>query len=744
MTPTVNDNCGATLTSNIANGSEFPVGSTTVTLTARDNCGNTTTCSFVVTVEEETTTGGGTGGGSGSGSGSLSVTCPSDIFMACDNNTTINVPQPQVNTTCDLCTGGDISGFLFIGNFRGTNYYLSRYKSTWPQARVGATNIGGFLAKIESAEENSFLASRLPVNSAFIGLNDEAQEGTFRWTDGDAPVYTNWYPRQPNDYQGNQDYVELLNSGLWNDEFNYERLLFIVEIPCVSVRQTAGPTTLKDLQSSTRVEFEVTDACGNVETCSFDVVVEQRLSIECPEDIRVETSANGAYVSYSLPEVTTCCSVGNAQPRSISGFVYMGYHNGSYYYCSRNNATWSQANATTRSLGGYLATIESAAENSFLASQLLTQTAFVGVSDHITEGRFLNVNNRVINFAKWAVNQPSNTSGNQHFVELNRYGLWNDVSAAAQREYIMEVPADVRFTLVEGLPSGAVFPVGTTTVTVLATDACGVSETCSFDVTVNNTNSGGSFCRSFAQRSDLGYIRETKFDNLLFRSGNNGGFADLTDHCIDVVEGGEFDLRLTPGFGSQAYLAYYHFYIDFNGDGDFEDTRELIGTARSSNVIAGTFPIPIGTKNGQIRMRVIMSLNGFPKSPCDIVGFGEVEDYCLNVRPHRSEALGKSRSDIGIVELQGQGIETGIAFNEHTLEDIKLTISPNPVSNMMSISYDATNVAEAHIIDLKGQVVRTIDDLSRRIDVSDYSSGMYLLRVIHQDGTSKVEKFIVE
>ena len=62
----------------------------------------------------------------------------------------------------------------------------------------------------------------------------------------------------------------------------------------------------------------------------------------------------------------------------------------------------------------------------------------------------------------------------------------------------------------------------------------------------------------------------------------------------------------------------------------------------------------------------------------------------------------------------------------------------------MSISYDATNVAEAHIIDLKGQVVRTIDDLSRRIDVSDYSSGMYLLRVIHQDGTSKVEKFIVE
>lgn len=745
MTPTVTDNCGASLTSNVTNGSQFPIGSTTVTLTARDNCGNTTTCSFVVTVEEETTTGGGTGNG-GTGSGSLSVTCPSDMVMACDDNTSASIPQPQVSSSCDLCAGGDISGFLFIGNFRGTNYYLSRTKATWPRARTEASNIGGFLAKIESAEENHFLASRLPVNSAYIGLSDEIEEGTFKWTDGEVPTYTNWYPRQPNDYQGKQDYVELLKNGLWNDQFNYEKLLFIVELPCVSVRQTAGPTTLKNLSSSTRVEFEVTDACGNVETCSFAVQVEQRLSIECPDDIAVETSANGAYVAYSLPEVTTCCTAGNAQPRSIDGFIYMGYHGGSYYYCSRSNATWSQANATSRSLGGYLATIESPAENNFLARQLITQSAFIGVSDHITEGRFFNVNNREINYASWGAHQPSNTGGSQHFVEMNPYGEWNDVAADAQREYIMEVPADVRFTLVEGVPSGGAFPVGTTRVTVRATDACGVSETCSFNVTVSNPNTGGATtCRSFAQRSDLGFIKESKVGNLLFKTGNNGGFADLTEYCLDVYEGGEFDVRFTPGFGSQAYLAYYHFYIDFNGDGDFEDERELIGTSRSSNVIAGTFPIPIGTKIGKIRMRVIMSLNGFPKSPCDVIAFGEVEDYCLNVRAYRGEALAKGRSDIGIVELQGQGgIDNGIDFNQRDLQELKLTISPNPVSHMMSISYDATNVAEAQIIDLKGQVVRTIDDLSMRLDVSDYSAGMYLLRVIHHDGTSKVEKFIIE
>ena len=50
-TPIATDNCAVTsLTSNFQSGNSFPVGTTTVTYTAIDAAGNTTTCSFTVTV----------------------------------------------------------------------------------------------------------------------------------------------------------------------------------------------------------------------------------------------------------------------------------------------------------------------------------------------------------------------------------------------------------------------------------------------------------------------------------------------------------------------------------------------------------------------------------------------------------------------------------------------------------------------------------------------------------------------
>ena len=54
--PTANDNCGVsgTITSNYTSGATFPVGTTTVTYTANDIHGNSNTCSFTVTVVDNT------------------------------------------------------------------------------------------------------------------------------------------------------------------------------------------------------------------------------------------------------------------------------------------------------------------------------------------------------------------------------------------------------------------------------------------------------------------------------------------------------------------------------------------------------------------------------------------------------------------------------------------------------------------------------------------------------------------
>jgi large repetitive protein len=51
--PTATDNCGVpSVSSNFSSGQSFPVGSTTVTYTARDSSNNTATCSFLVTVRQ--------------------------------------------------------------------------------------------------------------------------------------------------------------------------------------------------------------------------------------------------------------------------------------------------------------------------------------------------------------------------------------------------------------------------------------------------------------------------------------------------------------------------------------------------------------------------------------------------------------------------------------------------------------------------------------------------------------------
>ncbi|MBK6858765.1 MAG: HYR domain-containing protein [Saprospiraceae bacterium] len=51
--PIATDACGnITLTESIASGSKFQVGTTSVSITATDKCGNTSRCTFNITVEE--------------------------------------------------------------------------------------------------------------------------------------------------------------------------------------------------------------------------------------------------------------------------------------------------------------------------------------------------------------------------------------------------------------------------------------------------------------------------------------------------------------------------------------------------------------------------------------------------------------------------------------------------------------------------------------------------------------------
>jgi len=77
---------------------------------------------------------------------------------------------------------------------------------------------GGYeLVTVDDAAENTFLTDVGGGLAWWIGYNDRGRvEGRYRWASGLASTYENWAPGEPNN-AGNEDCVELLSDGTWND-----------------------------------------------------------------------------------------------------------------------------------------------------------------------------------------------------------------------------------------------------------------------------------------------------------------------------------------------------------------------------------------------------------------------------------------------------------------------------------------------------------------------------------------------
>ena len=418
----------------------------------------------------------------------------------------------------------------------------------------------------------------------------------------------------------------------------------------------------------------------------------------------------------------------------------MGQRDGSYYYCSKDKHTWQQANEVTRRNGGHLAIIDDYDENRYLAGLLENQIAFIGVSDHASEGEWRNVNGGLQRYFNWRSGNPNNSGGIQHFVELEPSGKWNDNTGAFLREYIMEIKGCGRVKQTAGIPSGGNFPIGTTTVSYEATDDCGNRKTCSFNVVVvASANSQEiSYCDSEANSSSRAFINTVQVNNLLFTSGNNGGYADNTSHCIPLQEGESFRITVTPGWSSFRYFAYYRIYADYNGDGDFADTNEYIGKARSANAITGSLQVPIGSVSGPTRIRVAMSLTGYPDA-CGTNLFGETEDFCVNISPSPNDPSskdGRSKTSKVIPE---------VVMDEKPLKmvDRKASIYPNPARDHFNLAAPEM-IKKLTMIGSDGRIVRDLQNPSGQIDISDLSSGLYMIRMIDDAGLEITEKIIVE
>ena len=266
--PEVTDNCNSDIRviSSVDLTKPFPMGTTVVIFTAIDDCGNTNTCEFLVTVKN-----------------APQDHCPTNIRVTADNcdNTVqtaiVSWEPPTGNECCSACPQNtDLEGFIFLGARGGHRYYYAKNELNWLSASRLSDDLGGYLATINDPAENDFLNNLLVGNTAYIGLSDQGSLGEFYWQNEDDLNYTNWIDNEANIDPEETQVAQLSPDGRWQKTDGTKAARFLLEMPCMDVIQLTGPLNGSVFPlGTTTIDYLIDyDNCANADTCSFEVTVD--------------------------------------------------------------------------------------------------------------------------------------------------------------------------------------------------------------------------------------------------------------------------------------------------------------------------------------------------------------------------------------------------------------------------------------------------------------------------------------
>ncbi|XP_028411848.1 uncharacterized protein LOC114534585, partial [Dendronephthya gigantea] len=99
------------------------------------------------------------------------------------------------------------SGWIYFG---GYCYKIKTSCETWKNASTTCMGYGSTLARIENSEQDVFVQNlHYGKQPSWIGLNDQANEGIYLWSDGGPASYTYWDPQVPTPHSETEDCVEI-------------------------------------------------------------------------------------------------------------------------------------------------------------------------------------------------------------------------------------------------------------------------------------------------------------------------------------------------------------------------------------------------------------------------------------------------------------------------------------------------------------------------------------------------------
>lgn len=219
--------------------------------------------------------------------------------------------------------------------------------------------------------------------------------------------------------------------------------------------------------------------------------------------------------------------------------------------------------------------------------------------------------------------------------------------------------------------------------------------------------------------SELEWIASVEVNNLSNTSGSNNGYAFFSDITTALELGYTYEITLTPGFEGTSYDEYFKAWVDFNGDGIFQDSEEIFDSGDGApNAVSGTFQVPGTATLGSTRMRVGMSYFGFfgggVPPQCGEISYGEYEDYCVQ-------------------------IETLSAVTESSTN--VLQILPNPASDLIRWN---EALKEISVINTSGQlVIQETTSLKNELQIGALPVGVYFIKAQGINGINYYNKLVI-
>lgn len=259
-------------------------------------------------------------------------------------------------------------------------------------------------------------------------------------------------------------------------------------------------------------------------------------------------------------------------------------------------------------------------------------------------------------------------------------------------------------------------PSTTYSFSVKAKDAAGNVSASSNVVNVTTLANTVTYCGSQGNNTSDERIARVVYGSINNASTGTAGYEDFTSLSTNVTRGTSQTITITPLWTGTIYNEGYAVWIDFNQDGDFADSGELVYSRAASKTtpISGTISIPSSASLGATRMRVSMKYNGIP-STCETFTYGQVEDYTVNI--------------------------TSSGKEENTfVTQPEITLYPNPTSSLLNVT-SVSDKATFRVYSLVGQNVLNGRITNQSIDVTSLPAGNYIIEILDSETTTS-KRFI--